>query len=116
LRDDLAAFPTTAKADATPIMLAHARRAHAAVKAAYPVVTGALRDGVRILERVPRGIAVLYTVVTSAPHAHIYEFGSVRTRPTATFLPITERERRASVAAVAGMVEGHGLEVRGARD
>jgi hypothetical protein len=116
LRDELAALPTSSRDDAAPILLAHARRAQTAVKAAYPVVTGALRDGVRIVERAARGIAALYTLTTSAPHAHLYEFGTARTGPKATFLPITERERRATVAAVATMIEGKGLQVRGSRD
>ena len=116
LADDLAALPDDAKAEATPILLARARRAETAVKNAYAVVTGALREGVRIRPRVARGIAVLFTLETTAPHAHIYEFGSARTRPHPVFLPVTERERRAAVVDVAAMVETKGLQVRGARD
>lgn len=116
LRDELAALPQAAKRDSTPILLRYARAAQAELRAQYPSVTGELRAGVRIVERAARGVATLYTLVTSAPYAHIFEFGSARQRPRATFLPISERTRRASVESVADMVEAKGLVVRGARD
>jgi len=116
LRAELAALPESAKRDSAPILLSRARKAQADVVAAYPSVTGTLRAGVRVVERVARGVATLYTLVTSAPYAHIFEFGSFRQRPRATFLPISERARRDAVVAVAQMVEAKGLVVRGARD
>lgn len=117
LRDELATLPDAARDRAAPIEADHARRAQAAVIAEYPHVTGALRAGVHIVARHTRSpVAVLYTLTTSAPHAHLYEFGTVHTRPHAVFLPITERERRASVVAVSRMVESLGLKVSGARD
>jgi len=116
LRAELATLPTDARDDAAPIEESHARRAAAAVVAAYPHVTGALRAGVAVLRAGARGIAVRFRVVSSAPHAHLYEFGTYRTRPHAIFLPLTEHERRASVIAVAAMVEAKGLKVTGARD
>lgn len=116
LRAELVALPESAKRDAAPILLRHARDAEARVKAAYPVVTGTLRDGVHVVERVARGVASLYTLITSAPYAHIFEFGSVRQPPRATFLPIAGPARRAAVVDVADMVEAKGLTVRGARD
>jgi hypothetical protein len=116
LQKELASLPQDAKRESAPILLRYARVAEAAVRAEYPTVTGNLRAGVRIVERVAQGVATLYTLVTSAPHAHIYEFGSVHQRPRATFLPISERERRTAVTAVAVMVEDKGLVVRGASD
>lgn len=116
LRSELVALPDTVKRESAPILVRYARAAQTEVLAAYPTITGELRAGVRIVERVARGVATLYTLVTSAPYAHIFEFGSARSRPRATFLPISERERRASVVAVADMVEAKGLVVRGARD
>lgn len=116
LTRDLSTLPTDLRAQTDSIVLQHARRAAELVRAAYPVVTGALRAGVKIIERVPRGIAVLYTVTSSAYHAHLYEFGTGHTRPHATFLPITERERRASTTAAADVVTRAGLKVTGVRD
>jgi hypothetical protein len=116
LKAELAALPATLRAGSAPILQRHARDAAAAVVRAYPEVTGTLKAGVKVIERQARGIATLYTVATTARHAHFVEFGTVRTRAQPIFLPITARERRASVVAVAAGVEAEGLEVRGARD
>lgn len=116
LRRDLASLPDTLKRESAPIESSYASAALAEVVAAYPSVTGQLRAGVRIVERVAHGVATLFTLVTSSPIAHIYEFGSVHQRPRATFLPITERARRESSAAVADLVESQGLVVTGKRD
>lgn len=116
LRAELAALPEASKRDAAPILLRRARLAEAELIDEYPSITGGLRAGVRIVERAARGVASLYTLVTSAPYAHIFEFGSSRQRPRATFLPISERERRAAVEVVADMIEEKGLVVRGSRD
>lgn len=116
LRAQLIALPDALKRESAPIELAHATAAQSEVVAAYPDVTGRLRAGVKIVERAAHGVATLYTLVTSAPYAHIYEFGSVHQRPRPTFLPITERARRASTVAVSAIVEGAGLVVRGKLD
>ena len=116
LRRQLVALPKESVKDADPILLKWARLAQAEVVAAYPQVTGQLRQGVKLIPRVARGMAALWTVATTAPYAHIYEFGSARQAGKATFLPITERDRRASVIDVAATVEAKGLKVSGARD
>lgn len=116
LRNELVALPEASKRDATPILARYARAAQAQVVQAYPVITGQLRAGVSVVERVARGVAAFFALVSSAPYAHIYEFGSFRQRPRATFLPISEAARRESVKAVARMVEEKGLVVRGAND
>jgi Bacteriophage HK97-gp10, putative tail-component len=116
LKAELKALPQAVKRDSAPILLRYARAAQTELINAYPRITGELRAGVRIVERTARGVATLYTLVTSAWYAHIFEFGSAHQRPRATFLPISERDRRASVVAVADMVEAKGLVVRGARD
>ena len=113
---ELAALPTAARDESKPLLVAHARRAQAAIVAGYPEITGRLRAGVQIIERAARGAAAIYSLVSSAPYAHIVEFGSARTRPRANFLPVSSGEQRASVVAVAGIVESKGLTVRGARD
>jgi hypothetical protein len=112
---ELATLPSTLRAASDPILLRHARVGESQLKAAYPVVTGNLRDGVQIEERVARGVAVLYTLRSGSPHAHLYEFGTAHTAPKATFLPITERERRAATVAVAEIVRAEGLTVEGQR-
>ena len=116
LRHDLAALPDTARDASAPALLAMARKAQAEIMTAYPVVTGTLRAGVKIVNRVPRGVAAFYTLVTTAPYAHLVEFGTARRRPRAIFLPISMAARRASVIAVGAAVERLGLVVRGQRD
>lgn len=116
LRAELEALPRTLQGDADPILSRAAKAAQATVRGMYPSVTGTLRNGVTVFQRVGRGIASIWAVRTSAPYAHIYEFGSARQRPHATFLPVTTRDRRAAVVVVAKMVEGHGLQVQGERD
>lgn len=116
LKAELAALPEKLKRESAPIELRHASEAMAEVVAAYPEVTGELRAGVKVVERTPHGVATLYTLATTAPYAHIYEFGSVHQRPRPTFLPITERGRRDATAAVADLVEGEGLVVSAKRD
>jgi len=113
LRHDLAALPDTARDASAPALLAMARKAQAEIMTAYPVVTGTLRAGVKIVNRVPRGVAAF---VTTAPYAHLVEFGTARRRPRAIFLPISMAARRASVIAVGAAVERLGLVVRGQRD
>lgn len=113
LQQQLATLPTDLQGQAAPILGAAAQRAVDEIKAAYPEVTGALRAGVSVVARVPRGIAAIFTVLSSAYYAHIFEFGGKRQRPRATFLPITDRGRRASVDDVAALVTTAGLTVTG---
>ena len=117
LRADLQDFPTGVRDEAAPIMLRAARRGETAVRAAYPMgPTGNLKKGVKVLARLPEGIAVFFKLVTGAPHAHLYEFGTVKQPARPTFNPIANAERRAAVVEVAALVESKGLQVRGARD
>lgn len=113
---ELAALPETARDGADPILKAGAEGAQTAVQAAYPVLTGELRAGVQVEHRQARGMAAFYQLASRAPHAHIYEFGSMHQRPRATFLPLSEQARRASVNEVITYVEGLGLKVTGNRD
>lgn len=110
-----AALPVKLQHDADPILLRHARRSETRLKDAYPVVTGNLRNGVKIVERTARGVATLYTLTSGSPHAHLYEFGTAHTAPRATFLPITEGDRRDATIAVAALVRAEGLTVDGDR-
>jgi hypothetical protein len=116
LNAELAKFPTAMRDRSATILAGYAEQAKNAVQAAYPVVTGALRDGVQLIPRVGRGIAAVLTVRSGSPHAHFYEFGTVRERPHPTFIPITGRERRAATTAVVDLVVAEGLHVDGGRD
>ena len=48
-----------------------------------------------------------------APYANYYEFGTARTAPHPTFVPIVNRGRQAFLKAVAALVRGEGLQVTG---
>jgi hypothetical protein len=117
LRAELQEFPTGIRDESAPIMLRGARRAENAIRTAYPMgPTGNLKKGVKVLARLAEGIAVFFKVAATAPHTHLYEFGTVKQPARPTFYPIANRERRAAVLEVAALVESKGLEVRGARD
>jgi HK97 gp10 family phage protein len=113
LKAYFAQFATKLQQDADPILLRAARQSEAQLLEAYPVVTGALRAGVKIVERRTRRGVTFYRLVSSAYHAHLYEFGTKRQPPRATFLPITERDRRAATVAIANLVRAEGLAVTG---
>lgn len=113
LKAYFAEFAAKLQHDADPILVRAARASEARLLEAYPVVTGALRAGVKIVERVSRRGVTFYTLMSSAPHAHLYEFGTVKQPARATFLPITERDRRAATVAIANLVRAEGLAVTG---
>lgn len=84
------------------------------LRAAYHVVTGELRDSVRVQREPSVSPARVFTrVVVDAPYANFYEFGTVYTVPHPTFVPIVNRGRAAFLKAVAAMVRGEGLKVTG---
>jgi len=116
LKESLTRFPYETRALAAPILATYAAQTIDALKAAYPVVTGALRDGVALVPRVGRGIAAVVTVTSASDHAHLYEFGTVHAPPHPTFLPISGRMRRAAVYAIAAMVHEQGILVTGVHD
>lgn len=117
LQKELAALPETARAGSAAIEQRYAQATQAEVKAAYPIITGNLRAGVKVTEKQPEGkLAVDLELASSAPHAHLYEYGSAHQPPRATFQPIAERGQREATGAVISYVEGLGLKVRGGDD
>lgn len=113
-------LPTELRAEADEIVTATAHEAAAEIVAAYPTgPTGNLKKGVKV--RQANGGAV---VISAAPHAHLYEFGTQarqddlgRNRgsmpPKPTVIPIAQRKRRGMYERLKAMVEKHGLEVKG---
>ena len=84
------------------------------LRAAYPVVTGELAGSVQVVpDRSRSPVRVFTQVVVTAPYAEFYEFGTVRTVPHPTFVPTTNRGRRAFLTAVIARVQRHGLRVDG---
>lgn len=126
LADELAAFtalPTTLRDTARPVVSAAADTAESAIRAAYPVVTGALRAGLRQeAVETPYGYAV--RLVNDAPQAVWYEYGTElrqtslgynrgRMPAAKVFVPEVLRDRRTMVEDLIPVVEAQGLTVRG---
>jgi len=86
-----------------------------ALRAAYPSVTGNLRASVQVARESSTSSARVFSRVTvTAPYAHFYEFGTVHTSPSPTFVPITRHGREQFAQSVIARVKAHGLTVGGA--
>ena len=129
LKTALRALPADLARDAGPIIERHARGAMEATREEYPEETGALKRGLRLSEDVaPSRFGVAYTVRNSAPHSHLYEYGTQTIRLTstgasrgqmpaqATFVPNMLSYRRRMYGALGDMLTEHGLLVSGSVD
>jgi Bacteriophage HK97-gp10, putative tail-component len=114
-RDELAAEPAALGAASAPIVNGTAQAAAAALASAYPTgPTGNLRAGVRVIEQQTGDPAVVETsVVSSAPHAHLYEYGTRYARSRPTFYPITNRYAAAAERELNSIVASRGYAVSG---
>jgi hypothetical protein len=110
------------QAKARSILRAGAERAKDRVVSAYPMgPTGNLKAGVMVRSVSEGDAVVAYECRSTAPHAHLYEFGTQRPewikstgqRPRPTFLPITGEERMRSTAEIIALVRGFGFQVTG---
>lgn len=113
--------------DAQAIIDRHATTAAARIRAGYPRVTGNLADGVEAISGRIGGRGRTFAgalVSSSAPHVHIYEYGTAPRRTkqgwnrgvmpaNPTFVPIMIEERRMVYIEIAAMMETHGLWVTG---
>jgi len=112
---DLADLAPDLTREAAARQQARALDAAAAIRAAYPSVTGRLRNSVQVARLSSQSKARVFTEVTvSAPYAHFVEFGTARTAPNPAFVPITRRAREAFAEEMIDRVEARGLVVRGA--
>ena len=112
---DLARLAPDLTREAGHLQHASATAAAADVRAAYPAVTGRLRQSVQVARLTSQSPARVYTEVTvTAPYAHFVEFGTARTAPNPAFVPITRRAREDFVDRIIARVEGRGLVVGGA--
>lgn len=85
LRDALSDMPEQLKAEFGPVVMAHAEGMAADLKATYHKTDGVLAD--RVVVEPGRTSPLLAKVRTKAPHAHLYEYGTVRrfTKGTGAF-------------------------------
>ena len=83
------------------------------LRASVPVDTGRLRNSIQAQRSTTAGATVRTAIVMGAPYAHFVEFGTARTPPRPTFVPIMRRAREQFVRAVVARVKDEGLEVTG---
>jgi hypothetical protein len=76
LRDALKRLPLELQQEARGEILRTTASAAAELRAVYPAVTGNLRRGVKTQFRDRKG-ETTGTVLSTAPHAHLWEFGTV---------------------------------------
>ena len=100
--------------EAIGLQQAIATETAAAIRAAYPSVTGTLRASVQVARLNSTSPARVFTEVTvTAPYAHFVEFGTATTTPTPAFVPLTRIGRDHFAQAVINRVKAHGLVVGG---
>jgi len=91
-----------------------AEQTAAALRAAYPVVTGELRNSIEVQRESSNSPARVFTRVTvTSRHAGFYEFGTRHAPPHPTFTPILRRGREAFLDEMIDRVGARGLEVHG---
>jgi hypothetical protein len=124
LRRALLALPPELVAEAGVIVVAQAEAAASEMAGAYPVGTGALRNGLRV-EVAGDHVSAKAVVRNRARHAAIFEYGTAarhwangkstgRMPAGRVFIPIAMQRRRIMLAALIDLVERSGLHVSGA--
>ena len=122
LRAALRNLPADLAAEGVEIIMARGEEATAEIIAEYPTWTGNLRKGVKLTRR-PSPFGGVAIVKSSAPHAHLFEYGTQARHnsfganrgfmPAGNiFAPIMMRVRRAMVDDLIGLLKRAGLEVR----
>jgi hypothetical protein len=76
LKRDLLNLPKELQAEAGHIVQAHANAAAVQIKAAYPKITGRLRDKVAVTYDLTTGVAASAVVRNPSPLAYIFENGT----------------------------------------
>jgi Bacteriophage HK97-gp10, putative tail-component len=123
LRKALRHLPAELTGEAAELIRAAADGVAAEIVAAYPERTGNLRRGVRVTHETSR-FGAASTVRNHAPHAYIFEVGTVARktaigaprgvmRPGKVFIPRAVRARRALYAAQIALLRRAGFEVSG---
>lgn len=97
---------------ADDIMGKAVRAAAAEIKAAYPVRTGRLRDGVKVLTR-SAGLRVHHAVLNDAPYANYFEYGTRFMAAGKVFVPVVLRRRRDAIRKIIAFLEARNLKVSG---
>ena len=111
---ELARLAPDLTTEAVALQQTIAHQTAAAIRAAYPSVTGTLRGSVQVDRLSSTSPARVFTSVTvTAPYAHFVEFGTATTTPTPAFVPLTRIGREQFTQAVIARVKARGLVVGG---
>jgi hypothetical protein len=116
---ELKAEPVSLANAATPSVKAATVDAADEIRSAYPrAETGNLKAGVVVRQDTEQTDPAVASsvVVSSAPHAHLYEYGTRVARANPTFWPITARLGRVMNNDVAAVLRSRGYQVTGALD
>lgn len=119
-RAALAALPEACTGEAEKLVIGAANGAAVAIRSAYPVRTGNLRDNVRV-QHIPAGgrLRAASIVKNTAKHAVIFEYGTQARHtklganrgsmpPGRVFLPRIMQARRRLIVELKDMVKRHG--------
>jgi len=139
LKQALANLPAELKGQATGIVLETAYAAAEDIRNQYPlgppdrerkgvpITPGNLKKGVKVVVKEIGPVGVAAQVRSTAPHAPLYEFGTVARHyvtkygvrkaigampPRPVFIPTMIRYRRALYAKLAALIQSHGLTVK----
>ena len=140
LKQALANLPAELKGQATGIVMETAYAAADDIRNQYPlgppgrtnrrgkdVTPGNLKKGVRVVVKEIGPVGVAAQVRSAAPHAHLYEFGTVARHyvtkygvrkavgampPRPVFIPTMIRYRRLLYAKLAALIQSKGLTVK----
>jgi len=119
---DLRAEPRSLAQSAGPLVRAAADQAADEIRSAYPTGperkqnqfhSGNLKAGVRVRPTKSDPAVASGVLVSSAPHAHLYEYGTHVARAHPTFWPIAHKYQRQAISDVADMVGERGYTVTG---
>jgi hypothetical protein len=123
-RAELSRLAETLRAQGEIIVREAAEQAAAEIRAAYPRKTGNLKAGVKVAKGNGGRFGTVYVVRNVAPHAFIYENGTMVRRsafgnrgampPGHVFVPIIARRRRRMDLDLIAMVNNTGLVVTAA--
>uniref|UniRef100_A0A6M3JS03 Putative tail protein n=1 Tax=viral metagenome TaxID=1070528 RepID=A0A6M3JS03_9ZZZZ len=123
-RAALRATPEHLRDEAVGITANTAHTAAQEIVDEYPTVTGNLKDGVKTAQMTTGNYGAGYIVKSTAPHAHLYEFGT-QARQTDlganrgampakhTVIQVAVRRRRQMHDELAAMLRREGFEVTG---
>jgi len=128
LKAAIQALPDTCAGEAANLMAGTVNGAYVAIKSAYPIRTGKLRNGMKLLPVTRKGLVVGQKITNTAKHAQAFEHGSQarhyvtkngvqhltgKMPPGHVFVPRIENARRRLTGQLVDLLKRHGATVSG---